>query len=117
MKQSLHLYKPHIAAPVEFKDFIHQAVGEDRFFGWIDETTEANSFVNAYRPGVPTVIAIGPEGDFSEEEAELALAAGWKAVNLGEYRLRTETAGIAAMAFAHALHQMAAERAASESGS
>ena len=117
MKQSLHLYKPNIAAPVEFRDFIAQAGGNDRFFGWIDETTEASSFVSAYRAGVPTVIAIGPEGDFSEEEAALAIAAGWKAVNLGDYRLRTETAGVAAMAFAHAMHQLATEREASQAGS
>jgi 16S rRNA (uracil1498-N3)-methyltransferase len=117
MKQSLHLYKPNIAAPVEFRDFIAQAGGNDRFFGWIDETTEASSFVSAYRAGVPTVIAIGPEGDFSEDEAALAIAAGWKAVNLGDYRLRTETAGVAAMAFAHAMHQLATEREASQAGS
>jgi 16S rRNA (uracil1498-N3)-methyltransferase len=42
------------------------------------------------------MILIGPEGDFSKEEIELALKEGIKPVSLGESRLRTETAGIVA---------------------
>ena len=41
---------------------------------------------------------IGPEGDFSREEAELALARGFIPVHLGASRLRTETAALAATA-------------------
>ncbi len=37
---------------------------------------------------------IGPEGGFSEQEVELAKAAGYRATSLGDFRLRTETAGI-----------------------
>jgi 16S rRNA (uracil1498-N3)-methyltransferase len=43
-------------------------------------------------------ILIGPEGDFSPEEAELALSRGWKPVTLGKSRLRTETAALVAVA-------------------
>ena len=39
---------------------------------------------------------IGPEGDFSEEEVRLAIEKGFVPVTLGESRLRTETAGVAA---------------------
>lgn len=46
-------------------------------------------------------VAIGPEGDFTPEEIERALAAGAQEVGLGENRLRTETAGIAAV---HSFH-------------
>lgn len=42
-------------------------------------------------------ILIGPEGDFSTEEAELALSRGWVPVTLGSSRLRTETAAIVAV--------------------
>lgn len=108
MKQSLHLYKPEIAAPVEFREYIGGAQAESRFFGWLDENTETRLFVEAYRSGSPAVIAIGPEGDFSDEEAALALEAGWQPVSLGDYRLRTETAGVSAMAFANALQQLTA---------
>ena len=39
---------------------------------------------------------IGPEGDFSPEEVELAIKAGYRPVSLGNSRLRTETAGLVA---------------------
>jgi 16S rRNA (uracil1498-N3)-methyltransferase len=48
------------------------------------------------RPGNQTLILIGPEGDFSLKEVELALAAGYLPVSLGRNRLRTETAGVVA---------------------
>ena len=41
-------------------------------------------------------ILIGPEGDFSPEEAALARERGWIPVSLGESRLRTETAAVVA---------------------
>ena len=40
---------------------------------------------------------IGPEGDFSPAEIEMALQNNFKAVNLGASRLRTETAGLVAV--------------------
>lgn len=45
-------------------------------------------------------ILIGPEGDFSPREVALALQSGYKAVHLGEARLRTETAGLVAVTLA-----------------
>ena len=44
----------------------------------------------------PIMILIGPEGDFSPEEAALARERGWVPVSLGESRLRTETAAVVA---------------------
>ena len=44
------------------------------------------------------VILIGPEGDFSREEVELAIGCGFRPVHLGPSRLRTETAALAAVA-------------------
>ena len=41
-------------------------------------------------------ILIGPEGDFSSAEIQLALSRNIYPVSLGESRLRTETAGIVA---------------------
>ena len=42
-------------------------------------------------------MAIGPEGDFSPNEIEQALATNYQAIGLGPTRLRTETAGIFAL--------------------
>ncbi len=44
----------------------------------------------------PTLILIGPEGDFSKDEIELAIESNFKPISLGNSRLRTETAGIVA---------------------
>jgi len=42
------------------------------------------------------LVLIGPEGDFSEQEVQLALDGGFEAVSLGETRLRVETAALVA---------------------
>jgi 16S rRNA (uracil1498-N3)-methyltransferase len=44
------------------------------------------------------IILIGPEGDFTKEEVEFAIANHFIPVELGENRLRTETAGVVAAA-------------------
>ena len=43
------------------------------------------------------LVLIGPEGDFSDREVDMTQASGYKKVSLGTSRLRTETAGIAAV--------------------
>jgi len=60
--------------------------------------SEAKVCGNSCLPGEerPIIILIGPEGDFSPEEAALARGAGWIPVSLGESRLRTETAAVVA---------------------
>jgi 16S rRNA (uracil1498-N3)-methyltransferase len=44
------------------------------------------------------LMLIGPEGGFSESEVEKAIDHGFKTISLGDRRLRTETAAIAASA-------------------
>jgi 16S rRNA (uracil1498-N3)-methyltransferase len=44
-----------------------------------------------------TMIAIGPEGDFTKDEIALAEKEGFSSVGLGDTRLRTETAAIVAI--------------------
>ena len=46
-------------------------------------------------PGYDTVVAVGPEGGFTEDEVALARAAGWRLLDLGPRILRVETAAIA----------------------
>ena len=53
--------------------------------------------LNSYN-GTEIIVMIGPEGDFSKEEADLALASGFIPVHLGDSRLRTETAALTAIA-------------------
>jgi len=63
---------------------------------YCNSNTERKSIVDVYKKGVPAVIMIGPEGDFSEEETDMAVRKGIIPVHLGNSRLRTETAGVAA---------------------
>ncbi len=45
-------------------------------------------------------VMIGPEGDFSIDEVELAMSHGFESISLGKSRLRTETAGLSAVMMA-----------------
>jgi 16S rRNA (uracil1498-N3)-methyltransferase len=70
--------------------------------GWappVYEATGGYGFARGTAPGSkeqPILILIGPEGDFSPEEAALARENGWIPVQLGPSRLRTETAAVVA---------------------
>ena len=55
------------------------------------------------KPTDDTVLLIGPEGDFTQDEVNLCMAHGFKPVSLGTQRLRTETAGIMAAAYFNAI--------------
>jgi 16S rRNA (uracil1498-N3)-methyltransferase len=61
------------------------------------------TLTGVYRPGQDVMVLIGPEGDFSPEEVQAARDAGFMPVTLGESRLRTETAGMMAVAAIHTL--------------
>lgn len=66
----------------------------------VEEYMEANTnhFGRGDYSPVPRIaILIGPEGDFSEEEVRLAMEKGFKPIHLGNSRLRTETAAVAAV--------------------
>ncbi len=58
------------------------------------ETQPLNNYIHAPNS---SLIIIGPEGDFTEDEVHLAIANGCKSVSLGVNRLRTETAALKAL--------------------
>ena len=45
-------------------------------------------------------VLVGPEGDFSADEVQLAISKGYQSISLGNSRLRTETAGLMAVTMA-----------------
>ena len=55
--------------------------------------------IESIKPGETVAIFIGPEGGFEESEIETAIAQGMMPVTLGKRILRTETAGMTAMAW------------------
>jgi 16S rRNA (uracil1498-N3)-methyltransferase len=90
MKQSKRTFLPKINELVSVSEFIknhpngliaHCEEGE--------KSTILDSFELTNCP-----ILIGPEGDFTPSEIELALENGYKTITLGENRLRTETAAL-----------------------
>ena len=95
MKQSYKAYLPKLNDLISFKDFISNVKETNCFIAHCHEADKV-SIKNAYTPGEDVLILIGPEGDFSTKEVELALHKGFKALTLSNSRLRTETAGIVA---------------------
>ncbi len=96
MKQSLKAYRPLLNEPARFSEFM---AGEHSGIKMIAHCIPGYALKNigqVYKKGMEALILIGPEGDFSREEIDIALAKGFTGVSLGNSRLRTETAGIAA---------------------
>ncbi|MBQ9192435.1 MAG: 16S rRNA (uracil(1498)-N(3))-methyltransferase [Bacteroidales bacterium] len=99
-KQSLKARIPEIAVPVTVKEFIRQADSDClKLIAYCFEgDTKRISIQEALQDydGNDITVLIGPEGDFSPEEARLALEYGYIPVHLGASRLRTETAAVLA---------------------
>ena len=95
MKQSLKFNKPVVEEMTDFKKFILAERKGAKFIAHCYENEKRELF-DALVPGEDATILIGPEGDFSKEEVEAAISAGFIPVSLGNSRLRTETAGLVA---------------------
>ncbi len=96
MKQSLNYYLPILHPPILFKDYISQNFKGAIFIAHCEAKLERKSLKKEISPKTETTILIGPEGDFSTNEIELALKNKFVPVTLGNTRLRTETAAIVA---------------------
>lgn len=95
MKQSLHYYLPQLNDAISFKEFVKQEVSGQKFIAHCEET-DRKSLKKELEPQQDVNILIGPEGDFSVKEIEMAIQNNYIAVTLGTTRLRTETAAIVA---------------------
>jgi 16S rRNA (uracil1498-N3)-methyltransferase len=95
MKQSLKAYLPQLDVLTKFTDFICLPFKGQKFIAHCEEQ-QRELLKKAMNPGENYLILIGPEGDFSPEEIELAINAGFLPVSIGDSRLRTETAGVVA---------------------
>ena len=95
MKQSNQLYLPKLNEPVAFKDFIKIKKEGLQLIAHCEEN-EKKSLKEVLKPNENITILIGPEGDFSLKEIQLALDHNYIPITLGNTRLRTETAAIVA---------------------
>ena len=105
-KQSLKGAVPSVGEPLSVKEFIEKAPQDALrlicccFEGETPRTSinDALDVILNQSKGLPRIIIlIGPEGDFSREEAALAVRSGFIPVHLGPSRLRTETAALTAV--------------------
>ena len=95
MLQSRQTWLPLLQEPVAFKDFI-----ETEKFKKAEQKFIAHCIDGDKQPlktaSRPSIILIGPEGDFTPDEIKAALETNYRPVTLGATRLRAETAGVVA---------------------
>lgn len=92
MKQSKNLYLPELIIGQNWDELIsHNDYGDKYIAHCEDPETHLAKICG---PAQDCVVAVGPEGDFTTQEIESAIDLGWKEINLGTSRLRTETAGV-----------------------
>lgn len=104
MKQSQKATLPALVGMTAFNSFVEQPFDGRKFIAHC-EAGEKPLLKHTYCSGEKALILIGPEGDFSHEEIELATQKGFESISLGKSRLRTETAAIVACQTIHVLNQ------------
>ncbi len=97
MLQSKQCWLPVLDEPVRFDRWVAGAAQEQKFIAHCEVGKTKQPLAGLAAAAAKEKLAlIGPEGDFAPAEIELALEHGFIPVALGDTRLRTETAGIAA---------------------
>ncbi len=97
MLQSQQTYLPLLHEPVKFTEVASKSTQQQKFIAHCDdENNKEQLTTKLLNASTPKLILIGPEGDFTKEEIELAIKNNFTPVSLGATRLRTETAGIVA---------------------
>lgn len=95
MKQSQKATLPVLNGMTAFQNLVEKGFNGDRFIAHCEPGSKL-LLQDAVIPGHDTLVLIGPEGDFSRAEIDIALKAGFRPVSLGPSRLRTETAALVA---------------------
>ena len=105
-RQSLRVGLPEVAEPVDLPGAIWEASENGVLLHNSPELEALECVISS-----PAALFIGPEGGWSEEEIRLAGEAGLAPAQLGPYRLRSETAGMVAVARARAALERSVRRA------
>lgn len=96
MLQSQQTWLPALHQPVEFGKAVAESTAEQKFIAHCIDGSKQELANQQISKSAHSLICIGPEGDFTNEEIQLALQKDFMPVSLGETRLRTETAGVVA---------------------
>jgi 16S rRNA (uracil1498-N3)-methyltransferase len=95
MKQSVRARLPEFVGIEKLSIFLNSNTEDQRFIAHLEGESTPNLRQLAF-PGKNYLILIGPEGGFSDEEIVMIKEKQFKVAKIGDYRLRTETAGIVA---------------------
>ena len=95
IKQSLKAYHPILNEPRPLSELLKQPFDGQKFIAHCEDG-EKLSLSTSLEKQSRYLVLIGPEGDFSPQEIDNALHNGFKAITLGDSRLRTETAALEA---------------------
>ena len=96
VKQSLQAYHPKLNPAISFTQFLKQENDSQKMIAHCIDDQKRVFMKEVVQLNGRYLILIGPEGDFSPQEIQMALDAGFTPITLGNTRLRTETAGLAA---------------------
>lgn len=101
-KQSLKASIPEFSDTTSVRKFIESTAGTEalKLIAYCFEDGQERTSIREVlekNDAKEVIVLIGPEGDFSREEADAAVAAGYVPVHIGESRLRTETAALASV--------------------
>lgn len=105
MKQSLKTFLPDISEIIGFREFMNKLPAGEKYMGYCDKHYPLKEFIGEYSPGSSVVLLIGPEGDFSPEEVDLAVDNGFIPVSFTDSRLRTETAALYGVEAIHVINR------------
>jgi 16S rRNA (uracil1498-N3)-methyltransferase len=96
-KQTLRPLKPELTQLYKLPELIEDKKHtSQKFIGHCQDGLEG-FLGKKYNPLEDVLVLIGPAGDFTKEEIELATSNNFIPISLGDYRLRTETAGLTAL--------------------
>lgn len=98
VKQSGNVIMPILNDLTPFSRAISEIQADSKLIAHC-EPQHKTFFTENVKKSQSVVTFIGPEGDFSDREIEMALQSGYQPVSLGGTRLRTETAGVSVCAF------------------
>ncbi len=97
MLQSQQVWLPELHEPTKFENLIIKQLDDcSKYIAHCMNEESKMQLDRQISKSVNQLICIGPEGDFTKEEIELALKNNFTPVSLGSTRLRTETAGVVA---------------------
>lgn len=106
VKQSLKPVKPILHEMTDFAHFVKQEYKGQKFIAHCyGDMGEKPLLKDVLTRGEDALVMIGPEGDFSRDEVELAIACGFQPISLGRSRLRTETAALVACHLMNIINQ------------